>query len=200
MTKNNEALDQSKPNQSHIDLKKFYKGVSLPYETLDIHNIPDEAKQDHFIEIHCGGFGSEIFSHPTQKYQFYALTDRGPNTTYDVNGDKGKIFLDPSYTPKIRLFELQLDGSIKKLKEILLKDPTGRPITGLPNQHFGATKEVAYDQNGVVLAIGTDEYGLDSEGLVALKDGTFWVSDEYGPHLVHFNSEGVEIDRINAYK
>lgn len=52
----------------------------------------------------------------------------------------------------------------------------------------------------MVLAIGTDEYGLDSEGLVALKDGTFWVSDEYGPHLVHFNSEGLEIDRINAYK
>ena len=200
MTKNNEALDQSKPNQSHIDLKKFYKGVSLPYETLDIHNIPDGAKQDHFIEIHCGGFGSEISPHPTQKYQFYALTDRGPNTTYDVNGDKGKIFLDPSYTPKIRLFELQLDGSIKKLKEILLKDPTGRAITGLPNRHFGATKEVAYDQNGVVLAVGTDEYGLDSEGLIALKDGTFWVSDEYGPHLVNFNGEGLEIDRINAYK
>lgn len=180
--------------------QKFSQGVQLPFDILDIHNIPDGAKPGHFIEIRCGGFGSEISAHPTEKKQFYALTDRGPNTTYNVNGDLGKIFLDPSYTPKIGLFELQENGTIKKIKEILLKDPTGRNITGLPNKHFGATKEIAYDQYGKVLEHGTDEYGLDSEGLVALKDGTFWVSDEYGPHIVHFNADGIEIDRINAYE
>ena len=180
--------------------QKFSQGVQLPFDILDIHNIPDGAKPGHFIEIRCGGFGSEISAHPTEKKQFYALTDRGPNTTYNVNGDLGKIFLDPSYTPKIGLFELQENGMINKVKEILLKDPTGRNITGLPNKHFGATKEIAYDQYGKVLEHGTDEYGLDSEGLVALKDGTFWVSDEYGPHIVHFNADGIEIDRINAYE
>lgn len=180
--------------------QKFSQGVQLPFDVLDIHNIPDGAKQGHFIEIRCGGFGSEISAHPTEKKQFYALTDRGPNTTYNVNGDLGKIFLDPSYTPKIGLFELQENGTIKKIKEILLKDPTGLNITGLPNKHFGATKEIAYDQYGKVLEHGTDEYGLDSEGLVALEDGTFWVSDEYGPHIVHFNADGIEIDRINAYE
>lgn len=35
--------------------------------------------------------------------------------------------------------------------------------------------------------------------MVALRDGTFWVSDEYGPHLVHFDQNGVEIGRINAF-
>ena len=180
--------------------QKFKQGVQLPYDVLDIHNIPDGAKAGNFIEIRCGGFGSEISPHPTEKNQFYALTDRGPNTTYDVNGDKGKIFLDPSYTPKIGLFQLHENGTIEKLKEILLKDPTGQNITGLPNQHFGATKEIAYDQYGKVLEHGTDEFGLDSEGLVALKDGTFWVSDEYGPHIVHFDADGIEIDRINAYE
>ena len=179
---------------------KFKQGVQLPYDILDIHNIADGAKAGNFIEIRCGGFGSEISAHPTEKNQFYALTDRGPNTTYDVNGDKGKIFLDPSYTPKIGLFQLHENGTIEKLKEILLKDPSGNTITGLPNQHFGATKEIAYDQYGKVLEHGTDEFGLDSEGLVALKDGTFWVSDEYGPHIVHFNADGIEIDRINAYE
>ena len=180
--------------------QKFKQGVQLPYDVLDIHNIPDGAKAGNFIEIRCGGFGSEISPHPTEKNQFYALTDRGPNTTYDVNGDKGKIFLDPSYTPKIGLFQLHENGTIEKLKEILLKDPSGNTITGLPNQHFGATKEIAYDQYGKVLEHGTDEFGLDSEGLVALKDGTFWVSDEYGPHIVHFDADGIEIDRINAYE
>lgn len=180
--------------------KKFKKGVQLPYDILDIHNIPDGAQSGNFIEIRCGGFGSEISPHPTEKNQFYALTDRGPNTTYDINGDKGKIFLDPNYAPKIGLFELLEDGTIQKIKEITLKDPTGRNITGLPNLNFGASKEVAYDQFGKVLSNGTDEFGLDSEGLVAMLDGSFWVSDEYGPHIVHFNAEGVEIDRINAYE
>ena len=85
--------------------QKFSQGIQLPFDILDIHNIPDGAKPGHFIEIRCGGFGSEISAHPTEKKQFYALTDRGPNTTYNVNGDLGKIFLDPSYTPKIGLFE-----------------------------------------------------------------------------------------------
>ena len=179
--------------------KKFATGVSLSYDILDIHNIPDAAKLGHFIEFRYGGFGSALSAHPTAKNQFYALTDRGPNTTYNVNHDHGKIFLDPTYTPRIGLFELQANGTIAKIKEILLKNPQGQTISGLPNLHFGASKEIAYDQQGCVLTQGNDEFGLDSEGLVALKDGSFWVSDEYGPHIVHFDADGVEIDRINAY-
>ena len=57
---------------------KFKQGVQLPYDILDIHNIADGAKAGNFIEIRCGGFGSEISPHPTEKNQFYALTDRGP--------------------------------------------------------------------------------------------------------------------------
>jgi len=106
-------------NNNSIHLyQKFKQGVRLPYDILNIHNIPDGAKQGNFIEIHCGGFGSEISPHPIEKNQFYALTDRGPNTTYDVNGDKGKIFLVPNYTPKIGLFKLQEDVLLIKIHEI----------------------------------------------------------------------------------
>ncbi len=35
-----------------------------------------------------------------------------------------------------------------------------------------------------------NDYGLDSEGLAALNDGTFWVSDEYRPHIVHYDANG----------
>ncbi|MEG1709739.1 MAG: esterase-like activity of phytase family protein [Acinetobacter sp.] len=193
--------DKNQNNDHQADIYKlFSKGVRLPYQILDIHNIPDAVKPDHFIEFRYGGFGSGLSAHPVDQNQFYVLTDRGPNTTYNVNQDHGKIFLNPSYTPRIGLFKLEMNGTVTKIKEILLKNPDGQPITGLPNQHFGATKEIAYDQNAQVLVEGTDEFGLDSEGLVALKDGTFWVSDEYGPHIVHFDENGVEIDRINAYE
>jgi hypothetical protein len=54
---------------------------------------------------------------------------------------------------------------------------------------------VAYDAAGNEL--GNDKYGLDSESIVAAPDGTFWVSDEYGPHIVHYSAEGVELERIS---
>lgn len=181
------------------NLERFAKGVRFNYEVMDLHDIPDGAVEGRFIEFRLGGFGSDLSPHPVHQNQFYALTDRGPNTDYNANQDHGKMFLDPSYSPRIGLFEIDAQGKINKLNEILLKTPTGLAITGLPNQFFGATKEIAYDRNGQLLEPGTDEFGLDTEALVALKDGTFWISDEYGPHIVHFNAEGIEIDRINAY-
>lgn len=77
----------------------------------------------------------------------------------------------------------------------------------MPNKNFGSTGETPYMLDGSVVALdpdgdginGYDESGLDSEGLVAMKDGTFWVSDEYGPHIVHFDASGKEIERINPF-
>lgn len=37
---------------------------------------------------------------------------------------------------------------------------------------------------------------LDAEGLVIDKDGGFWISDEYGPFLYHFNKKGKLDDLI----
>jgi hypothetical protein len=34
-----------------------------------------------------------------------------------------------------------------------------------------------------------DPNGTDSEGLVALEDGGFWVGDEYGPSLLRVDAE-----------
>jgi hypothetical protein len=39
----------------------------------------------------------------------------------------------------------------------------------------------------------------DSEGLVALADGSFWVSDEYGPFITHFDRNGTEIERLSPW-
>ena len=55
------------------------------------------------------------------------------------------MFPDPAYVPRIGLFEVQTNGTVKKIKEILLKDRNGQNISGLPNANFGATKEAAYD-------------------------------------------------------
>ena len=39
----------------------------------------------------------------------------------------------------------------------------------------------------------------DSEGLVAMPDGSFWVSDEYGPFITHFDGNGRQLDRLSPF-
>jgi hypothetical protein len=37
---------------------------------------------------------------------------------------------------------------------------------------------------------------LDIEGIVALTDGTFWISDEYGPYIYHYSANGTLLQAI----
>ena len=199
-------------NTAIITINEFVQGSPLPYTVFDATHI-NAAYPEQKLEIRGGGYGSDAAAHPTNAKQFYALTDRGPNADFDGIAGKGKQFLVPNYTPSIGLFELQADSKIIKVKEIILKDKNGNPISGLPNpKAFGGTNEVPYDVHGQPMTVNpqlpfdavsnpikTDIDGLDPEGLAALQDGSFWVSDEYGPHLVHYDAKGVEIERINAF-
>ena len=199
-------------NTAIITINEFVQGSPLPYSVLDASHI-NAAYPEQKLEIRGGGYGSDAAAHPTNANQFYALTDRGPNADFDGIAGKGKQFLVPNYTPSIGLFELQADSKIIKVKEIILKDKNGNPISGLPNpKAFGGTNEVPYNVHGQPMTVNpqlpfdavsnpikTDINGLDPEGLAALQDGSFWVSDEYGPHLVHYDANGVEIERINAF-
>lgn len=165
-------------------------GSEVPYTVL--------AKTNDGVEIQNGGYGSDACAHPTDSSLFYLVTDRGPNIDFKGNRGKGKMFPVSSYAPRIGLFKINKDGSVSLVKEITLKSPDGKEITGLPNPNGkGATGEIAYDLDGNIL--GTDEYGLDSEGIVAMKDGTFWISDEYGPHIVHYDADGKQIERISPF-
>ena len=199
-------------NTAIITINEFVQGSPLPYTVLDATHI-NAAYPEQKLEIRGGGYGSDAAAHPTNAKQFYALTDRGPNADFDGIAGKGKQFHVPNYTPSIGLFELRADSKIIKVKEIILKDKNGNPISGLPNpKAFGGTNEVPYDVHGQPMTVNpqlpfdavsnpikTDINGLDPEGLAALQDGSFWVSDEYGPHLVHYDANGVEIARINAF-
>lgn len=201
-------------------LANFKNGTALP--TKIITTTKDAYGKD--VNIYQGGYGSDAFVNPNNPTQFYALTDRGPNADV-TNGDKtiekgeGKAFPTPNYTPNIGLFQIGNDGKITLIKVIELKRPDGvTQVTGLPNPVNGATKEIAYVQDKADTAYDTlmlvdqtkpydpitnptktDPYGIDTEGLAVMKDGTFWVSDEYGPHIVHYDANGRELERINAF-
>ncbi len=157
--------------------------------------VPTVLLEDGGREVRNGGFGSGMAKHPQLEDVYYLLTDRGPNLDGPNSGEK--IFPTPDFHPQIGKFRM-VDGVLIKEDVITLKNAEGREITGLPNQiGSGDTGETPLTLEGT--GAGRDFDGLDSEGLVALADGTFWVSDEYGPHIVHFNVDGRTLERINPF-
>lgn len=147
------------------------------------------------VKVYNGGFGSAVVQDPNDHMAFYLLTDRGSNI--DGTVADSKVFADPGFTPQIGKFRLIGDQLVPE-KTIELKNENGAKLNGLPNPPgFGYTGELALDVNNNTLPNSID--GLDSEGLALAKDGTFWVSDEYGPHIVHFDANGKTIERINPF-
>jgi hypothetical protein len=145
--------------------------------------------------VRNGGYGSAVAAHPRRRGDFFFLADRGPNV--QGVGEQDKIFLQPSFVPQIALYRSE-GGMLRRISVIALRSATGRPLTGLPNpKGRGGTGERALDARGRELA--TDPDGIDPEGLVALRDGSFWVSDEYGPHLLHVDATGRTLERIEPF-
>ena len=130
---------------------------------------------------------------------FYTTADRGPNGQMDVNGTTVRTFPLADYTPTI--YKIQItNGTINIMDQFPLKvngmDPLTNKstITGLPN--IKGRDEVPYDAKGEK-ELAYDPYGLDIEGLAYnAQDDTFWISDEYGPSIVHVKRDGTLIERI----
>lgn len=147
------------------------------------------------VKVNNGGFGSSLVQDASDPAVFYMLTDRGPNIDGTITGSK--VFSSPKFVPQIGKFRL-VDSTLVLEKTIELKNENGVAINGLPNPvGQGGTGEAAYDVAGN--ALGTSVDGLDSEGMAIAPDGSFWISDEYGPHIVHFDATGKTIERINPF-
>lgn len=166
---------------------------AIDYPAVATVSVPKSLGEFGGVKI-AGGFGSSLAPDPRAPGYFYLLTDRGPNA--DSTDPEKKVFPVPGFTPQIGRFKLEGDKLVL-VKLIDIRNARGKKITGLPNPDNGSTGEVAVDLEGKPL--GTDPDGLDSEGLVAMKDGSFWISDEYGPWLVHVDANGLTIERIGPF-
>ncbi|MDF2724547.1 MAG: copper amine oxidase [Paenibacillus sp.] len=146
------------------------------------------------------GVGSSLVHLPGDPDDiFYSTADRGPNGEMSVNGTTIRTFPLVSYVPSI--YKIQIaDGQINILDTIPLKvngaDPVSgkAQITGLPN--IKGRDEVPYDVKGEK-ELSYDPYGADIEGLAYnATDDSFWISDEYGPSVLHVKRDGTIIERI----
>ena len=79
------------------------------------------------------------------------------------------------------------------VRTISLKRADGTPVTGLPNPLTKASTETPLDGQGHKLA--TEPAALDTEALVRLPDGTFWIGDENTPLILHVTADGTIVRR-----
>jgi hypothetical protein len=88
------------------------------------------------------------------------------------------------------LAELQVGPDrVELIRTLPLRTPDG-PLSGraLPGSEE-ALMEPTFDLEGQPLA--ADPAGADPEGVAALADGGFWISEEYGPSLLRVDAGGV---------
>jgi Esterase-like activity of phytase len=157
----------------------------------------------------CSGFGSGLSRRAGDPPGLvWAAGDRGPNlkvkTAVELYGldrlkalgseEGAKIMPRLDLGPAIA--QLRIDGGrVELVRSLRIIDSEGRPVSGLPVPGGPHSRhEPAFDLDGQRLP--PDPSGLDTEGIAALDDGGFWVSDEFGPSLVRLDSDGRVIKRL----
>lgn len=139
----------------------------------------------------------------------YALPDRGWNTEGTLNYQNRIQKLAILFTPKPSASISDPSNPNLQLvleETILLTGPDGTPTTGLDADVLGPylnysgfplLPAATYTGNGFNgTGSGGHRITVDSEGLFLGADGTFWVSDEYGPYIYQFGPKGKMLKAI----
>jgi hypothetical protein len=157
----------------------------------------------------AAGFGSGLTTRTSDGGpEIWAICDRGPNLKIEdacsiygwspppewKDADGAKLMPCPDEGPTLARIEIA-NGAVLLRETVRLRDGEGTPISGLPVPESGhAECEPVLDMAGQ--HIKPDPNGMDTEGLAALADGTFWVSEEYGPSLIRVKRDGEVLLRL----
>lgn len=145
--------------------------IVVPADAVDLSGMTDLIAGD-VPHGRLGGFGSAI-EYTGKDNTYIILPDRGPRdggTAYQCRFHLATI-APASDNPARWEFALN--------RTVILKDEQGRPFIGSSG---------AYRPSGD--PDGRDDRRLDPEGVRVGPDGTIFVSDEYGPHVLAFSPDG----------
>lgn len=136
------------------------------------------------------------------------LTIRFRNTEGTLNTQNRVHKIAFTFTPQPNATLAVPSGpnlQLNYLSTTLFIGPDGTPTTGLDADVTGSITYPGFPQLPVATYKG-DGYGgaglggrritIDSEGLVLNPDGSFWVSDEYGPYIYKFSRTGRMLQAI----
>ncbi|KAI9676548.1 MAG: hypothetical protein M1817_000707 [Caeruleum heppii] len=192
------------------------KGRTYTYRELAGYGFLPANGRDKFGDT-LGGIGSAIaldrsswkkLGEGSYEGTIWTLPDRGWNTEGTLN-----------FQPRVHKFTVSLtlapsatvsnpsEPNIKLtyLDTIRFSGPDGTPTTGFDPDITGSITFPGFPDMPVATYEG-DGFGgpgpggkripVDSEGLVLNRDGTFWVSDEYGPFVYKFDQTGKMVAAI----
>jgi hypothetical protein len=134
------------------------------------------------------GLGSGL-AYAGQGNRYVLLPDRGPNKVEYAGG--AKLDNTTSYPNRFQTFDITVAEDAAA--------PSGWRVT---LQHVATTllKNAEGEQYlGISTALATPGHAnrrLDSEGIRVAPDGSVWISDEYGPYLLHFDQQGKQIGEL----
>lgn len=166
-------------------IKAIYAAPELGVAAAQNAVLPGSVKNDRGMKI---GPGSDLWHGPTDAPdEFWIIGDRGPNGQISVGGANRRTFPVPEYTPLI--MRVKAAGTtFQILQTIPVLAKPGKGVTGLPN--IRGYDEVPYDYSAQTV-LPYDPNGLDTEGLVRTRSGTFWLVEEYSPSLLRVGADGV---------
>ncbi|KLJ08083.1 hypothetical protein EMPG_16472 [Blastomyces silverae] len=165
---------------------------------------PHKGKDKDLVKkVTCGG----------NTYKYHGLEGYGfvPSNAVDKYGDTmggigGALAIEPAS------WHRREDGTYEGIAwtlpdhTVLLTGPDGTPTTGLDADATGFIKFPGFpplpgatytgDGFGGEEGPGGHRISMDTEGLALGRDGTFWVSDEYGPYVYQFTRQGKMIRAI----
>ena len=124
-----------------------------------------------------GGLGSDL-AYTGHDNVFIAAPDRGP-----FDG-----LTDIPYLDRVHFLHLVTNPATKQVTATLLD-------TRLLKNQYG---ETFVGSTGAFAEDDLNTLRLDPEGIRASADGTFFVSDEYGPYLFEFDRQGHLLQRIEV--
>jgi hypothetical protein len=117
-------------------------------------------------------------------------TQRGHNTATTVDYQARQQLLDIQFTPyyssDLQTYDQAVQSSLRLSyqRTLLYSDADGTPTTGLDPL---AVRPASGSMPPLPIASESyDRLSVDPEGLVVNADGSFWVSDEYGPSICAF--------------
>lgn len=121
----------------------------------------------------------------------WTLTDRGPNGIAP-GPPKRRTLLAADFAPTAIRLRLPTEGGPTVEAMLPLAGASGQPLSGRPNG-VGRDEPILDASTGV--EVGPDPNGVDTEGIVVLPDGSFWVCEEYRPSLLRVSAEGHVVER-----
>ncbi|GJJ08810.1 hypothetical protein Clacol_003029 [Clathrus columnatus] len=123
--------------------------------------------------------------------------DRGFNVDGTVNYQGRQHIVDFVLTPYYDTIPLSFNASQQTLalnyrSSLLYTERQGKTTTGLDSLAIRSPEQVGLimDPSDPIANTTFNHLCLDAEGLALNADGTFWVSDEYGPYVHLFDSQG----------